>query len=409
MPHDKDVLLIPANYLFSKDSAKFEVNFTNKNLEAIAVDSETSASIAAKKDQLIKCRIRSIMGDNLAAVKIEIEPGKFLYADLKFIAKDPVNGISIFRYASPKDMNSVSGRAGDSSPSISPILTPSSPSGSRPRSGLLLLFSKGSSGSGSKLVLKKWYSWDLSATSQDVMQILQANETFSTFNLTHDAGELDAKRRLVLARRKLLNLNFERFSSKETQQWTDSKIIKETIARKLKSELESMDVIPNLFESQFTPNITELLNIYKTIGSASEIESDIANIYEAILQSLFKQNEQAIVLGNIIAAWSHDRDIIKDHVPKTVLMDLLSVLNMVCVDKNIIEAAYRRQYPKMIMVAEDVVRKYASMYPENQDGIGSPPHVRGKSVIAKDMSDFDRRFEKLRVKAPQVNKAQLYI
>jgi hypothetical protein len=398
----KDVLLMPGDYLFGSDSVKFAVNFTNKNRDAVELNSEDLALIAAIKNKLIKCRIKSVLADDLAAVKIEIEPGKFLYADIKITSKDALTGISIFRYVASKDIASPIGTA---SPSISPTLTPSSPSGSRPRSALLALFSKGSSGS--KQLLKKWHGWDLSATSQDVMQLLQANEPFSAFNLNLDAEDLEAKRRLVVARRRLLN--YERFSDVEAQQWTDSRIIKDIIVKKLKFELQSIDVFPNLFEAEFTPRITELFNIYKVIGNESEIESDIANVYEIILQSLFPQNQSSVVVGNIIAAWSHDKDKIKDLIHKTALMDLLSVLNMVCADKKIIEGMYRRQYPKMIMAAEEVVTKYVSTYLQKQDdGAGSPTQSRGKSVLAKDMAEFERRFEKLRRRAPQV-RPEFYI
>jgi len=386
----KDVLLIPANYLFNPESTEFKVDFTNKNREPIELNLENYPSIAARKDQLIKCRIKSIMADDHAAIKIEIEPGKFVYADIKVTSKEAINGVSIFRYVAPKDLAVATGTG---SPSISPVLTPSSPSGSRPISGLLMFSKKLSSGS--KQLIRKWHSWDLSATSQDVVQLLQASAPFSTFNLTLDAAELEAKRRLVIARRKLRT--FETFSDVESQQWTDSRIIKDIIAKKLKNELQSMDVIPNLFEAEFTPRITELLNIYKVIGIASEIESDIANIYEFILQSMFPQNNSAVVVGNIISAWSHDKDKIKDVLCKPAIMDLLSVLSMVCVDKNIIEGRYRGQYPKMIMAAEAVVTNYASTYPQKQ------------SVIAKDMADFERRFEKLRRHAPQVNRAVFYL
>lgn len=408
---DEDVLLIPANYLFNSETLKFTINFTNANGEAIELSAENTAAIAAATDQLIKCRIKKISAEdlNLATVEIEIEPGKILNATLRFISADAVTGISIFRYVSPHDIVGTPGTP-NLSPSISPTLTPSSPSGSpsgnKSRPGLLQLFSRWSSGS--KQFIREWHSWDLSVVSPDVVQMLQASEPFSAFKLSLDAKEFGSNKRLVMARRKLLDL--EKVAVIDTQHWTDIKIIKDIIVKKLKVELESIDVIPNLFESEFTPKINDLLNIYKIIGNESEIETDIANIYEIILQDLFTQNDSAVVIGNIIAAWNHDRDTIKPLVHKSALMDLLSVLTMVCVDKKIIEGTYRNQYPRMIMNAEMVIGQYNKMYPENRaEGAASPSPSRGKSVMIRDMSDFERRFGKLRIKAPQVNRATFYI
>lgn len=382
-----DLVQIPIDYLFDSDKKKFDVLITDQDLKPIKLNDTEIGLIRANlnKDCIVTCKIRSIAADGSASLKISIAD-KFLYARVNVKKDVEVTGIEIFRYVTSSSIPNLSENTLDSLVK-------------NPNSLAAKLYAK---------VKKKheWLEWNLSSTSEHVVQLLRTHEKFSSFSQEIYANAQTEQSKLVIARRSFLMCS-ENSSNKLLDTWTSSSVIKEKVTVAIKTELENTDVIPNLFEDAMPPQIDKLLKVYNLVGTEAEIKREIIYVYEIILQLIFPQRHS--IIGTLIAAWNKDKDIIVNLDYKKAFMDLLSVLNMICVDKNFVEGNFRKDYPKLIAAADVVVEKFLSQNSSRQrSGSFASIHTSGESDFHEDAQTYARRFAKLSKNAPKVNRAVLY-
>jgi len=385
---ENDLILIPIDYLFASDKKLFDVAITNKKCEESKLSDAEIAAIAGKlyNDHTVTCKIRKMLPDGRASLKISVAD-KFLYASVNVKKNAVIMGLAIFRYATSKD----------------PKLTDSTLSSLKNNSNSLAaqLYNKTKN-------KHAWLKWDLTPDSYEVVQLLNEDEKFSSFSQKITIRPRTETSKLAMARK---SFNFlmgsENSSKKMLDTGSSSSIIKDKITIELREELEKTDIIPNLFEEQMPPKISALLKIYNIVGTEAEVKREIIYVYEIILQLIFPQKDS--VIGALIAAWNKDKDKISNLNYKTAFMDLLTVLNMLCLDKKFVEGPLRKSYPNFVVAAEVVMKTFVLKNDPKQNASGTAAtHTSGTRDFSEDVAIYKRRFAKLNKNVPKINRAVLY-